>query len=90
VNNSVIEKQLDNLKSMIMSGCVVVAHLPYRMDRGLASSSADVFYLQTFVYIEQFKAELLDYLDYYNNRSSKVKLMGLPPAVHRQQALSIA
>ncbi|WP_367112414.1 IS3 family transposase, partial [uncultured Subdoligranulum sp.] len=29
------------------------------------------------------------HLDYYNNRRIKVKLKGLPPAVHRQQALSV-
>lgn len=32
--------------------------------------------------------ELIDYLDYYNNHLSKAKLKGLPPALHRQQALS--
>ena len=31
-----------------------------------------------------------DYLDYYNNRRIKAKLKGLPPAIHRQQALSAA
>ena len=34
--------------------------------------------------------ELLDYLEYYNNRRIKTKLKGLPPALHRQQALSVA
>ncbi|WP_369683250.1 IS3 family transposase, partial [Pseudoflavonifractor capillosus] len=27
---------------------------------------------------------------YYNNRRIKMKLKGLPPALHRQQALSVA
>ena len=27
---------------------------------------------------------------YYNNRRIKAKLKGLPPAIHRQQALSVA
>ena len=31
-----------------------------------------------------------EYLDYYNNRRIKAKLKGLPPAIHRQQALSAA
>ena len=35
-------------------------------------------------------AELVEYLDYYNNRRIKAKLKGLPPAIHRQQALSAA
>ena len=30
------------------------------------------------------------HLDYYNNRRIKTKLKGLPPAIHRQQALSAA
>ena len=34
--------------------------------------------------------ELIEYLDYYNNRRVKAKLKGLPPALHRQQALSAA
>jgi len=34
--------------------------------------------------------ELIDYLDYYNNRRRKAKLKDLPPALHRQQALSVA
>ena len=36
------------------------------------------------------KQELIEYLDYYNNRRIKAKLKGLPPAIHRQQALSAA
>ena len=38
----------------------------------------------------RFKQELIEYLDYYNNRRIKAKLKGLPPAMHRQQALSPA
>ena len=37
-----------------------------------------------------FKRELIDYLDYYNNRRIKAKLKGLPPTIHRLQALSVA
>ncbi len=40
--------------------------------------------------MEHFKQELFAYLDYYNNRRIKAKLKGLPPALHRQQALSVA
>ena len=48
----------------------------------------ELFYLQNFESIEHFKQELIDYLDYYSNRRIKAKLKGLPPAIHRQQALS--
>lgn len=33
---------------------------------------------------------LIDYVDYYNNQRSKVKLKGLLPALHRQPALAVA
>ena len=51
---------------------------------------SELLYLQDFEFMEHFKRELIDYLDYYNNRRIKAKLKGLPPAVHRQQALSAA
>lgn len=51
---------------------------------------SELLYLQEFDSIEHFKIELIDYLDYYNNRRIKIKLKGLPPAIHRQQALKIA
>lgn len=47
-------------------------------------------YIQEFHPMEHFKQELIEYLDYYNNRRIKAKLKGLPPAIHRQQALSAA
>ena len=50
----------------------------------------ELLYLQEFESMEHFKAELIDYLDYYNNRRSKAKLKGLPPAIHRLQAFSVA
>ena len=51
---------------------------------------SELLYLQKFESIEHFKAELVDYLDYYNNRRIKAKLKGLPPVIHRQQALMAA
>ena len=51
---------------------------------------SELFYLQDFQSIEHFKHELIAYLDHYNNRRIKAKLKGLPPALHRQQALSAA
>lgn len=51
---------------------------------------SELLYLQQFESMEHFKAELINYLDYYNNRRSKAKLKGLPPAIHRQQALKAA
>ena len=51
---------------------------------------SELLYLQEFESIEHFKLELISYLDYYNNHRIKQKLKGLPPALHRQQALSVA
>ncbi|MGM9670490.1 MAG: IS3 family transposase [Oscillospiraceae bacterium] len=49
---------------------------------------SELLYLQEFESMEHFKQELIEYLDYYNNHRIKAKLKGLPPAIHRQQALS--
>ena len=51
---------------------------------------SELLYLQEFQSMEHFKLELYAYLDYYNNQRIKAKLKGLPPAIHRQQALSAA
>ena len=51
---------------------------------------SELLYLQKFESVEHFKLELLDYLDYYNNRRIKAKPKGLPPAIHRQLALLAA
>ena len=51
---------------------------------------SELLYLQEFDSMERFRQELIDYLDYYNNKRIKAKLKGLPPALHRQQALSAA
>ena len=51
---------------------------------------SELLYLQDFQSMAHFKQELMEYLDFYNNRRIKVKLKGLPPAIHRQRAFSIA
>lgn len=51
---------------------------------------SELLYLQEFQSMDHFKQELIAYLDYYNNYRIKAKLKGLPPALHRQQALSAA
>ncbi|MFQ9007528.1 MAG: IS3 family transposase [Eubacteriales bacterium] len=50
---------------------------------------SELLYLQEFRSMEHFKLELIEYLDYYNNRRIKAKLKGLPPAIHRQQAFRL-
>ena len=51
---------------------------------------SELLYLQEFDSLEHFKSELIDYLDYYNNRRIKAKLKGLTPAQHRYQTLQVA
>ena len=51
---------------------------------------SELLYLQEFDSLEHFKAELVAYLDYYNNRRIKAKLKGLPPVLHRKRALRVA
>lgn len=51
---------------------------------------SELLYLQKFDSMEHFEQELVSYLDYYNNRRIKAKLKGLPPALRRQLALSVA
>ena len=51
---------------------------------------SELLYLQDFDSLNHFKSELVDYLDYYNNRRIKLKLKGLTPAQHRCQTLQAA
>ena len=51
---------------------------------------SELLYLQEFESMDHFKQELIVYLDNYNNRRIKARLKGLPPALHRQQALWVA
>ena len=60
------------------------------MENFFGHLKSELLYLQEFDSVEHFKAELVDYIDYYNNRRIKARLKGLPPALHRQQALSAA
>ena len=51
---------------------------------------SELLYQQEFQSMEHFKLELIEYLDYYNNHRITAKRKGLPPVIHRQQALSAA
>lgn len=51
---------------------------------------SELLYLQKFDSVAQFRSELEEYLDYYNNRRIKLKLNGLTPAQHRSQAVVAA
>lgn len=49
----------------------------------------ELLYLQDFESLEHYRQKP-DYLNYCSNRRIKAKPKGLPPAIRRQQALSVA
>ena len=51
---------------------------------------SELLYLQTFESVEQFKKELVEYLEWYNEKRIKVKLKGLTPLQFRNQSLKSA
>lgn len=51
---------------------------------------SELLYLQKFQSLEQFKSELIAYIDYYNNTRIKCKLKGLSPVQYRIQSLKVA
>ena len=60
------------------------------MENFFGHLKSELLYLQEFESLDHFKQELTEYIVYYNNRRIKARLKGLPPALHRQQALSAA
>ncbi len=60
------------------------------MENFFGHLKSELLYLQEFESMEHFKQELVEYIDYYNNRRIKARLKGLPPALHRRQALLAA
>ena len=51
---------------------------------------SELLYLQKFESIEHFRKELVEYIDYYNNKRIKCKLKGLSPVQYRVQSLVVA
>ena len=60
------------------------------MENFFGMLKAEPLYIQDLDSLEHFKAELIDFLDYYNNRRIKAKLNDLTPAQHRSQTLQTA
>jgi transposase InsO family protein len=51
---------------------------------------SELLYLQKFESLEHFKKELIEYINYYNNKRIKCKLKGLSPVKYRLQSLLVA
>ena len=78
------QRMLHNKQSMSRKGNCLDNSV---MENFFGLLKSELLYLQKFESMEQFKAELIKYLDYYNNKRIKTKLKGLSPALYRQQAL---
>ena len=48
---------------------------------------SELLYLRKFESIEEFKKELENYIDYYNNKRIKGKLKGMSPVQYRTHSL---
>lgn len=51
---------------------------------------SELLYLQSFESLEHFRRELVDYIDYYNNRRIKLKLKGMSPVKFRTHSQLVA
>ena len=51
---------------------------------------SELLYLQEFESIEHFKQELIEYIEYYNNKRIKGKLKGMSPVNYRIHSLLVA
>ena len=60
------------------------------VEKFFALLESELLYLQEFESIEQFKKELADYIDYYNNKRIKGKLKGISPVNYRIHSLNVA
>lgn len=48
---------------------------------------SELLYLREFESMDEFKTELIKYIDYYNNKRIKSKLKGLSPVQYKLQSL---
>lgn len=50
----------------------------------------ELFYFEKFKSIEDFRENVDEYIDYYNNRRIKAKIKGLSPVEYRTKSLKTA
>lgn len=51
---------------------------------------SELLYLDEFSSVDEFKEELIKYIDYYNNKRIKRKLKGLSPVQYRVKSSAVA
>lgn len=85
---------LDEAFAKIPDGTTLILHSDrgwqYQHRQYQRMLKSELLYLQEFQSMEHFKQKLMEYLDCYNNRRITANRKDLPPALHRQQALSVA
>ena len=57
---------------------------------GFGLLKSELLYLQEFESIAHFKKELIEYIDYYNNKRIKGKLKGMSPVNYRIHSQIVA
>jgi putative transposase len=56
------------------------------MENFFGHLKSELLYLRKFASMDEFKSELIEYIDYYNNKRIKSKLKGLSPVQYRVQS----
>lgn len=60
------------------------------MESFFGTLKSEFFYIQEFESVEEFKAELDQYISYYNHSRIKAKLKGMSPIQYRTHAIEVA
>ena len=56
------------------------------MENWFGIMKSELLYSNKYTDVEVFKKDLIDYIDYYNNRRIKLKLKGLSPVQYRTKS----
>lgn len=59
------------------------------MENWFGIIKSELLYPDKYTYVEVFKKDLIDYIDYYNNRWIKLKLKGLSPVQYRTKSFRV-
>ena len=77
-------KEHDIIQSMSRKGNCLDNSI---MENFFGLLKSELLYLNKFKSMNEFKEELIKYIDYYNNKRIKSKLKGLSPVQYRIQSL---
>ena len=65
------------------------------LDNSLAENffgllKSELFYMKEYKTIEELEKDIIEYIDYYNNKRIKSKLKGMSPVQYRTHSLEVA